>query len=1163
MKILLNPKGFRSYFDLLSKIPIAMRIATLLLFCIFFQVRANEVYSQSAYLSLNMENATIEDVLTQIEKSTDFYFLYNSKLINVDRKVTVSAKDKSIETILNTIFKNTNVEYKIGDKQIVLSRKDLNTALPQQSKTISGTVTDASGETIPGATITIKGTTTGCITDMDGKFSLEVPGNSILVISYIGYIPQEIQTGNKTVLAITMKENTQALEEVVVVGYGTQKKVNLTGSIAAIKTSDLENIPTSNLSNTLAGRAPGVTITNNSGFAGASSAIRVRGSFGEPLYVINNIIRDKTAFDALDPNEVESINILKDAASASIYGSKAGNGVVLVTTKKGTVQKPMFQYKGSYSASNTTRPIQDYSATDELLFLNRAAIYQNSIQATPSPDFNVPYGQEYFDYFKDKSYNLNDLIWQNPWNQEHNVSVNGGNEKIIYYMMLGYHGEEGSYQNTNYNRFNFRSDITANISKAFKVNFNISGNERDYKRFYWPYDWDAESMTLSDFYRTTFNQSRLRPWYVDEKGNPSDSRTAYPVAMGGSHFGELVNGDNYEKTKARNVEAILRFDLDLGQYVEGLSTAVVGQYNFGNKNRKRFATHNKSYVFQNGSVDNIFIPGPVNPDKVNMHNLGHTYENIQENVWMDQSYQFNWMLNYSRAFGKHQINGMLAYEISESESKYLTGTAENLLTSSIDQIFVTSSDALRRFFNGNESESARLSWVGRFNYNYDDRYIAEFSFREDGNAKFGPGRRWGFFPSVSLGWRMSNESFMQADWLSNLKIRGSYGTTGDDGDTSTSDGVLAAFGWRNKFNSASGYMFGDSYSQGISIGSVPNPFLTWATLNVIDAGIDYGFLNNSLVGEIDFFHKKKTDILQQRVASIPDTYGRDKAAENYAEQKWTGFEVSMRYSNNIQAVNYTVHANLGYAKDEWTKYDEAINLPEWKSRIGHPNGAIKGYIANDIIRTQEQLDALPEGFTQFGKKPLLGQILYKDIRSANEVAGADGKVDSNDWDYLSRKADPRINYGFGFNLEWKGFSIDALFQGVGAYDRMIKTNNGDGVFQVGDRPYFEMWTKDVWTPENPDAKYPAATGEWSEQYGAAGSSFWLRNGAYLRLKNLNIAYTLPQIWYKKWGLNQVQIFGNGTNLFCLSGMDEYDPEQEKMDSYPIMRTFTVGLNINF
>lgn len=1139
-----------------------MRCILLFLLLGTMQITASVTYSQSAKLSLNIENRTVGDVLSMIEQESSFYFTYNVNQVNVNRKVSVDVKNKLVTDILDEIFKGENIRYTISDKHIVLYKADKSEllVLNQKLKTITGVVLDNNDEPIIGANVSISGTSTGTITDVDGKFTLEVPDNAQLQFSFIGYISQVVPVENKTVFNIKLLEDTQKLDEVVVVGYGTQKKVNLTGSITAIKTSELENIPVSNLSNALAGRAPGVTITNNSGFAGASSSIRIRGSFGEPLYVINGIIRDKTAFDALDPNEVESINILKDAASASIYGSKAGNGVVLVTTKKGTAQKPVFQYKASYTTANTTRPLQDWTSYDELDFLNKVAVYQNSNSANPDLNFQLPYGDSYYEYFKDKDgYNVNDLIWQNPWNQEHNVSVNGGNERITYYMMLGYHGEEGSYKNTDYNRYNFRSDITTKITDAFKVNFNISGNERDYKRFYWPYDWDPESMTLSDFYRTTFNQSRLRPEYVDANGNPSDVRTEYPV----NRVAEMVFGDGYEKTRARNLEAILRFDLDLDKYVKGLSTAVIGQYNAADKNRKRFAPFLKWYTFQS-DIDNVFKPAPVDPSQTNIHNLGSSYENIQENVWLDQSYQFNWLVNYDRSFGKHHVSGMMAYEIAKSTGKFLTGSAEDLLTSSIDQIFVSSSDKSHRNFDGNEAESSRLSWVGRFNYNYDDRYIAEFSFREDGNSKFGSGQRWGFFPSFSLGWRISNEEFMKSvEWLSNLKLRGSYGTTGDDTDTSVDDGVLAAFGWRNKFKSATGYMFGSNYYPGIAVGATPNPYLTWATLKVYDAGLDYGFLNNSLVGEFDFFHKKKTDILQQRVASVPDTYGRSKAAENFAEQQWTGFEMSLRYSNHIGNVNYSVNANMGYVKDKWTKFDEPENLPGWKSRIGYPNDFLKGYICEGVIRTQEQLDALPEGFTQFGKKPRLGQLLYKDIRGANEEWGADGIVDSNDWDYLSRKATPRINYGFGFSVEWKGLSIEALFQGVGAYDRMVKTNNGDGVFQVDSSPYFELWTGDVWTPENTDAKYPAAVGDWSEVYGAAGSTFWMRNGAYLRLKNLNIAYTLPKQWYQKWGLNQVQVFGNGTNLFSIDGMDEMDPEQDKLDSYPIMRTFTVGLNVNF
>lgn len=1116
-------------------------------------------YAQQQPVRLTGSNIPLKSVFKQIEKQTKLFIDYKSQDIDDSRVIRNMPEKGTVQEVLVKLLDGTDCVATYSNGHIII-RKQVDTQSGKKSQMVKGTIVDVSGEPIIGANVVVKGTANGTITDIDGNFSLDTPEGSVLLVSYIGYVNQEVKVDKQKFLSIVLKEDSKTLDEVVVVGYGTQKKVNLTGSVTAIKTKDLENIPVSNLSNSLAGRAPGVTITNNSGFAGASSSIRVRGSQGEPLYVINGIIRDKTAFDALDPNEVESLNILKDAASASIYGSKAGNGVVLVTTKKGSIQKPMFQYKASYTTANTTRPIQDFSATDELIFRNKVAIYQNSLLENPDPDFQVPYGPEIFDYFKDKSYNINDIIWQNPWNTDHNISVNGGNDRITYYAMLGYHGEEGSYKNTNYNRYNFRSDVTAKISDAFKVNFNVSGNQRDYKRFFWPYDYDPEGMTLGDFYRTTFNQSRLRPWYVDEAGNPSDEVTDYPVGQ----VGEMVFGDGYEKTKARNVEAIIKLDLDLNELVKGLSTSVTGQYNVSDKNRKRFAPYLEWYNFQQASTENPFIPAPVDPNSKSIHNLGNSFENIQENVWLGQDFQFNWMLNYDRKFDKHHINAMVAYEVAKSTSKYLTGTAEDLLSSSIDQIFNSSSDASHRNFDGYEEEMARLSWVGRFNYNYDDRYIAEFSFREDGNAKFGPGHRWGFFPSVSLAWRISNEKFMKsATWLSNLKLRASYGTTGDDTDTSVSDGTLALFGWRNKFQTAEGYMFGSDYYTGITIGATPNPYLTWATLKLYDVGVDFGLFNNMLVGEFSYFHKDKMDILQQRVASVPDTYGRSLAAENYAEQVWNGFEGSLRYNNHIGNVNYSVSANMGYVIDKWVTYDEADNLPEWKSRIGHPDGYLTGYICEGIIRTQEQLDALPEGFTQFGKKPRLGQLLYKDIRGENESLGADGKVDSNDWDYLSRRATPRINYGFGLSLEWKGLSIEALFQGVGGYDRMIKTINGGGVFQVSDRPYFELWAGDVWSPENTDAKYPAATGEWSEDYGAANSTFWIRNGAYLRLKNLNIAYTFPRKWYQSWGVNSIQVFGNGTNLFSIDGMDEMDPEQETLDSYPIMRTFTIGLNINF
>ncbi len=1110
-------------------------------------------YAEKTSLTFEINNKSVVEVLDEIERQSEFRFFYD-KLVDVDRRVSVKVKDADVFTVLDQIFASSNVNYKVVDRDILLTEREVATSgtpVPQARITVTGRVTDNDGAPITGAYVSVKGSSTGTITDENGGYSISVPNrDAVLSVSFIGYLPTETVVGERTAVDITMDADSRMLDEVVVVGYGTQRKVNLTGAITSIGTEELDDIPASNMSNLLAGRAPGVTVSQTTGLAGGSSNIRMRGSFGEPLFVINNVIKDKSAFDALDPNEVENISFLKDAASASVYGSKAGNGVILVTTKKGQNQKPEFQFKSVFSVSNPTRPLQHYTATDELIWANRVA----ATKGQPAP-----YDQEIFDYFADRSYNINDWIWRNPASQKYNISVNGGGERISYYMMLGYHDENGSYRNLDFKKFNFRSDITADITERFSVNFNLSGNQNHYDRWYWPYD-NVDNFNVPDFYRATFNWTKLYPFFVDDEGNPTMDTNANPVTPGAWNPVHLMMNGGYQREVRRNLDGQLSFNLDLGDLLDGLKTSVMAQYNAYDMNRKGLAIHNVSYLFQSASTENKYIPAKVNPDQMLIHNLSANYENIQETVALNHSYQFNWFLNYDKVFNdKHAVSALLVYEQAEGQYKALSGRAEDMLTTSIDQIFVTSSDAARRHFDGRESEDARQSFVGRFNYTYADKYIVEFSFRQDGNYKFAPATRWGLFPSASFGWRISEEGFMKnVSWLSNLKLRGSYGSTGDDNNW---DGQgLAAFQWRESYATGSGYLFGDDLLSGLQTGNTPNPFISWAKLETYDIGLDFGFFNNRLTGEFDVYYKNKNHILRSRTAVIPSTYGAGMSNENYAKQDWKGFELDLRWSDRRGEFDYSVYANMGYVKDAWRLFDEPVGLEKWRSAIGHPNNRIMGYISEGIIRSQAQLDALPDDFMQFGRKPMLGTILYKDIRGANYSEGPDGKIDSNDETYLSERGVPRINYGVGFSLSWKGIAVDAHFQGVGAYDRMVANMNTGGVFQTSDKPYFNIWTGDVWTPENTDAKYPGVSGEWQEEWGATGSTFY---GAYLRLKNLNVGYTLPRKWFSKIGVSSVQIFVNATNLFCISGMPEMDPEQNTLDSYPLMKSFTGGLSINF
>ncbi len=1161
----------------------SMRImkVTLILCFLAIQLSAASVYSQYVSLNLSMKNTTVGAVINSIKSQTGYEFSYDADLLDkVIGTVSVDMKNEQIETILNKIFGGTDINFRVLNNRIFLKEepgklKNLSVVNQQQSqKTVKGTVVDAANIPVIGANVFVKGTTHGTITDMDGNFTLtNVAENSTLVISYIGFLEKNVEVGNKTSFDIVLLEDSKKLEEVVIVGYGTQKKVNLTGSITAVNASELSGISTSNLSNTLAGRAPGVNITGNSGLMGASSNIRIRGGFGEPLFVIDGIVRDKDAFDALEVNEIDQLSFLKDAATASIYGSQAGNGVVLVTTKGGTQQKPMFNYQGSYTFMTPTQELFSdmFTATDELIYQNRVAQYQGL--ATPN-------GEKEFEYFKDKNYNVNDYIWQTPWNQKHSVSVSGGNDKVTYYALGSYIGEEGSYKNLENDKFNLRSNVTAKITDQIKMNFNLAANQQNQQRFYWPFS-DDDEQTIGDLYRCTFNWPKTYPFYLNADGSPANNVTDYPVQtpMGSWQAWNVVDqvvGDRYIKTRKREVNAILSFDIDLGKFIPGLTTKLVGNYIGNDYMRKKYLTYQHNYVWAAANSDqNRFIPAAPDPNKMNTFTFSQNQEFLSYNVHSLWSEQLNWFLNYNHSFGKHDVSGTLVWEQQANGGEKVYAKGESPLTN-YDQMFVYSTDAERRWGDAWEVTNGRLSWIGRFNYTYDQKYIAEFSFRYDGNTLFPKEKRWGFFPSFSGAWRISNESFMEntSNWLDNLKIRASYGTTGND--LNVNNDPIAPFSYMNVYQSGYSYIWGDNLNLGIEPGATPNPYLTWATSATYNVGFDFGVLNNRLSGSFDAFYKTEKDILGSRIVTIPDTYGQSLAPENYAERSWRGVEFNAMWRDKAFGgqLDYSIYGNVGFSKDQWDVLDQTAlyspggNLEEF-SAIGKPLNRLSGLKTLGIVRTQEQLDELlAKGFKQYGRDPYLGGLYFEDVRGDGYSLGPDGKIDGNDVQLLSDNAAPRINYGFGTNLSWKGFTMDIHFQGVGLYDRMI-SNLGEGmggIRQYGGtvRPYYPIWTDDVWTPENPNAKYPRVIGKSWYESGTGAQSFWIRNGAYLRLKNLNVGYNLPKSWISFLNLESAQLFVNGTNLFVLSAMTEFhDPEQDCYDSYPLMKSFTFGVDIKF
>ena len=1153
------------------KFPVRMKLPVIFLIAGMLLVNAVAFAQQVTYVK---KKVLLRDLFDEINKQTGYDIIWSEKQLNHLRPIDVDFHHTPLEKVLDICLKGQALKYTIKDKRIIIQEQTPGTNGPSgviKVIDVKGMVVDEERKPLSGATIKVKENNNGTVTDVDGVFLLkDIEEKSQLMISFLGYISQTINVSPENMMVKLVAKGNELENVVISVGYGMQKKTSITGAVSSVNGKDIAATPTTNLSRLLAGRLPGAQIVSNSGLVGAGADILVRGPGSGtggtfPLVVIDNVVSSRADFDVLDPNEVEVLTLLKDAGTAGVYGSRASNGVLLVTTRSGSYnQKPVFTFKSYFSTDRTTEPIQGYSATDQLIFKNNQ--YKNSMLLAGNPVGQLPYGPDAFAYYKDRSYDLMDYIWQNPAAQQYNLSVSGGGENLTYFLMGGVNKSNSSFKDTDYNRYNFRSKLESQITTNLKVGLNISGYRRNADRFYWPYDTE-ESNTIPDFYRSTFNWSRLNPFYTRADGTPADRTDplAYPVSAGSWNPVELIHNGGYRKIVYNNFNGIFNLDLKI-PFVKGLSTGMLANYNYNTRNGKALVKFNKFYKLQFKPAEGNspgYIPAPINFELKGEHNLRNDSERIVENVDLSNSYQLNWFLNYARKFGRHELSADVIYEQSNRTTKSLTGTAGKLVSGESDQILAASKDFANRYFDGSEGASARMGWVGRLHYEYDDRYIAEFAFREDGSYVFGPEKRFGLFPSVSAAWRISKEKFFGVSFINELKIRGSIGTTGNDG---TVDNSIAPYQWQSNYNIGRSYIFGTDYQIGIAPGLLPNPDITWEKTTSYNGGLDFGMFDGKLNGSVDYFERRISNIFGNRIASLPGILGATLPAVNYAKKEVSGFEVALQYRQVSGAFKYAVGGNLGYAKDKWVLRDENPAMTgTWRSAIGQPDDRIYGYVSEGIIRDQGTIDALKaKGFKQFGRDPMLGALLFKDIRGANFAEGPDGRIDENDATYLSSNAIPRINYGINLSGEWKNFKLDILLQGVGAYDKIISTLNTPrgGVFQVADRPYFGLWT-DAWSTENPNGKYPKVIDWGYEELGFGASSFWIRNGSYLRVRSVNLSYAISGNWLTKVGLQKMEIFFTGTNLLTLTAFKAYDPEQFSLDSYPVMKTYTAGLNINF
>lgn len=1104
-------------------------------FCAF----SSNVNSQNSKVNLKKQNTTLEHVLDEIESQTGYLFISNRD-INLNKSVSIKAKDASVKEVLEEVLKNTGLTYSIEGVNIILTKKNVETAsqaAQQQKRIVKGIVKDLKGEPVIGANVVEKGSTNGTVTDVDGNFELSVGDKAILTFSYIGYNPQEVKVGKQTSLSIELSEDTKALDEVVVVGYGIQKKASLTGSLSTISAKAINDRPVVNVSNLLNGLAPGLSVVSSTGVPGQSSSINIRGigtfNSSSPLYVIDGVIRDQAAMDALDPISISDITVLKDAASAAVYGSRAGNGVILINTKQGTVQAPQFTFRANYTTESRTVKTKMMDAYENGLFINDMILNMNNFDADKTkldPRYVTP---NELDHLKGHDYNWLEYAWRDPNMQNYNMSVNGGSKDIKYFLGAGYVKNNGIFKGVDSDKFSFQGNTTAQIAKNLTATVNISAHVRNVNVATWRF---SDGSDLGDTYRCLNEWGG--PWmppYID----------GVPTYGGYANIIEAMN-NNYNRNKDNALNGIISLTYKL-PWVEGLSVKGSYSYNYMQTQNKQFTKPTTSYVFQGGgdhgyiydsnsTVVNTVTFAPKGTSRVTEGTVNNLYE------------QYNLQLDYLRSFGKHSVNGAFVIEQATSKYKNLSGYKNNLITTAIDELFVGSSESSQTGFSGTTSSTARLSYIGKFGYSFDNKYLLDVSFRADGSYIFPKNNRWGFFPSVSAGWIMSEESFFKKkdNFIDYLKFRASYGLLGND--------AVNPYQWQANYSAKNGPYFKNATSS-IVYGVLPNKNITWEKTSTLNLGFDTRFFSNAFDFSFDYFSRLTTDMLYSRIETIPGTFGARLPNENYGKVENKGFEISLGYNGSVSnKVRYYVKANLGYAKDKVKYLDVAANLPEHLNPIGKRLSTIKGYVYDGIIRNEEdKANKLPlQGYA-----PVLGIITYKDLYGPNG-SEPDGIVNGNDQVIISENARPLFNYGLSIGAVWNNFSIDILFQGLGGWDKIY----GPSVGIINGNNY-AMWN-DRWSVDNPNGTFPRAW--YVDPTSNQRSTFWMKDASFLRLKNVNIAYNIPANvdFIKKIGLKGGKLFVNGSNLLLIFNKMKYmDPELADFGSYPLMRDITAGIEITF
>lgn len=1076
------------------------------LLCLSLNVNAQSI-------NMHMQSVSVKKAITELQDKSGYSFVYIAGEIDTNKTVTINAKD--LNEAIKQILKGQDLSYEIKGKNIII-KKSSETKVKHSDKKIQvkGSVKDAKGEPVIGATVMEKGSTNGTITDFDGNFILNVTEGSSVEISYIGFEPQQFNAVEGKDMAVVLKEDTELLDEVVVVGYGSQKKINLTGSVATVGHEDLAERPVTNITAAIQGAVPGMTITSGQGRPGQDAgSIRVRGTGtlnnSDPYILVDGI--ETETMNSIDANDIESISVLKDAASAAIYGSKAANGVILITTKRGKEGKPIISYSGNFGWQKPTGTIERVNSADAAILYNKALEDDNKSPRFTETDIKLfrdgtdPYGHP--------NTNWNDLAFQgNGFMHKHNINISGGSTNVKYMASIGYQHQNGIMVNSNREQFNLRTNLDVKMTDKLNMKVNMAFIHNDY-------DDPTNSYTGGGSDQIIRQVNRIAPWipYKNEDGTYGTIGDGNPIAW--------LDLDQVVSRKNKNFSGTIAFDYDINSDIK---ITAQGSYISNIQDYKDFV---KEIQYNSSKYH-----GPTSLDK---------------RIYQWERYNFDLLANYGHSFNKHNIKGLLGYHIEKFSKDETIVSRENFPNNDLTDINAGAASTQKN--SGFTRDLAMMSYFARINYDYNGKYLFEANFRADASSRFSKENRWGYFPSVSAAWRISEESFMESTkkWLDSLKIRGSWGQLGNQ------DALDDYYPWMVTYAIGSNYPFNGITNTGITQKYQKLESISWETTTNWGIGIEASILS-CLDFSIEYYNRLTRNIIMDVL--VPGTFGLGAYKDNVGKMKNTGIEITTSFhkqwndfkfnvSGNL-AINHNEIVDLGIGGDKISDY--------YINRVGEAYNSFYGYIADGFFQSQDEADEFTQKYgNPFGKKFKAGDIRYKD-------ANKDGKLNADDRCVTGAEL-PNITFGANIGLSWKNFDFAVLLQGAADVKRYFTTEVYGEI--SGDDGHPATTWLDAWSEDNKNASFPrVALSGTSASSPSNYSSFWIQSANYLRIKNIQFGYTLPKKWIKNCGITNAKIYYSGENLFCFDSLPiDIDPEAPsgRGSHYPQVSTHSIGINLTF